>query len=120
MKVLPDTCVWGGVVSELRACGHDVKWTMEWSKDPGDEEILVTAARERRVLVNLDKDFGELAIVHNKAHSGIARLVNLAAIEQAKVCIRVLDLFGEELLKGAIVTAEAARVRIRPPTKQER
>ena len=26
MKILLDTCVWGGVVQELRAVGHDVVW----------------------------------------------------------------------------------------------
>jgi len=26
MKVLLDTCVWDGVVQELRAAGHDVVW----------------------------------------------------------------------------------------------
>jgi predicted nuclease of predicted toxin-antitoxin system len=35
----------------------------DWAKDPGDEEILTQAHREGRVLVTLDKDFGELAVV---------------------------------------------------------
>ncbi len=115
MKVLLDTCVWGGAVNELRGAGHDVIWVGEWPKDPGDEEILETAEREGRILVTLDKDFGELAIVRNRAHCGIVRLVNLGAREQGRVCLRVLDLYGDDLLKGAIVTAEWARLRIRPP-----
>jgi len=113
MKVLLDTCVWGGAVNELRRAGHDVAWVGEWLKDPGDEEILETASLEGRLLVTLDKDFGELAIVYNKPHSGIVRLVNLGARTHATVCLRVLELYGDELLKGAIVTAEAGRIRIR-------
>ena len=35
MKILLDTCVWGGVVQELRAAGHDVVWTGDWQEDPG-------------------------------------------------------------------------------------
>lgn len=58
MKVLLDTCVWGGARSVLEAAGHDVIWTGDWEKDPGDEEILAYAHREGRVLVTLDKDFG--------------------------------------------------------------
>jgi len=40
------------------------------TKTPGDDEILVVARRDRRVLVALDKDFGELAIVRRIPHSG--------------------------------------------------
>jgi predicted nuclease of predicted toxin-antitoxin system len=36
MKILIDTCVWGGVVEELRASGHDVVWTRDLQEDPGD------------------------------------------------------------------------------------
>ena len=75
MKILLDTCVWGGVVLELRAAGHDVVWAGDWQEDPGDDEILERAHGEGRVLVTLDKDFGELAIVHERPHSGIIRLV---------------------------------------------
>ena len=46
--------------------------------------------------------------------SGILRLVNIAARQQGALCSRVLTLHGEELLSGAIVTAEAGRLRIRP------
>ncbi len=78
MKLLLDTCVWGGVQTELVAAGYDVVWTGDWSEDPGDEAILATAYSENRILVTLDKDFGELAIVRGTAHCGILRLVNLS------------------------------------------
>lgn len=60
MKLLLDSCVWGGAVARLRAAGHDVVWSGDWPADPGDEEILAHALAEGRVLVTLDKDFGEL------------------------------------------------------------
>jgi predicted nuclease of predicted toxin-antitoxin system len=115
MKLLLDACVWGGARQELETAGHDVVWAGEWPTDPGDEEILAHAHREGRVLVTLDKDFGELAVVHRIPHSGILRLVNLAARRQAAVCLGVLALYGEDLKSGAIVTAEPGRLRIRPP-----
>ena len=68
MKLLLDTGVWGGACQGLEAAGHDVVWTGTWSSDPGDEEILATAHREGRVLVTLDKDFGELAVVRRIPH----------------------------------------------------
>lgn len=116
MKILLDTCVWGGVKSALEAARHDVIWSGEWDTDPGDEEILAMAYRDGRILITLDKDFGELAIVKATPHCGIVRLVNLSGRQQGAVCQRVLELYGEELISGAIVTAELNRVRIRQPS----
>jgi len=114
MRILLDTCVWGGVRDALIRSGHDVIWTGEWESDPGDEEILEMAKVQSRILVTLDKDFGELAVVHNKPHAGIIRLVDFATRDQAAICLRVLQRHGNELLEGALVTAEPGRIRIRP------
>jgi predicted nuclease of predicted toxin-antitoxin system len=115
MKLLLDTCVWGGTKAELQAAGHDVLWTGDLAQDPGDEDILAQAHREQRVLITLDKDFGDLAIRRNLPHCGIARLVNISAKQQGSVCQQVLVQYGDELTRGAIITVEAGRVRIRPP-----
>ena len=113
MKVLLDTCVWGGVRQALSDAGHDVVWTGDWDEDPGDDEILAQAYGESRVLVTLDKDFGRLALLYGKPHAGILRLVNLSTQQQAAVCLRVLGQHGTTLQAGAIITAELDRVRIR-------
>lgn len=89
-------------------------WAGDWDSDPGDDEILARSHGERRILVTLDKDFGELAIVQGRPHSGILRLVGLSARHQAAVCLRAVALHGLELEGGAIVTAELHRIRIRP------
>lgn len=116
MKVLLDNCVWGGVRPRLEAAGHDVLTAADcWDEDPGDEEILERAHREARLLITLDKDFGELAIAQGKPHSGILRLVNVSALRQAPICIHVLALHADDLTAGAIVTAEPGRLRIRLP-----
>ncbi len=114
MKVLLDACVWGKVAIVLRQLGHDVICAGEWPADPGDAEILRRAHEDHRVLVTLDKDFGELAVVRRISHSGIVRLVGFSAREQGPVCVEILDRFGEELVVGAIVTAEPGRIRVRP------
>lgn len=99
MKVLLDTCVWGGVKQVLARAGHD--------------EILDIAYRESRVLITLDKDFGELAIVFGQPHSGIVRLVNMSTKQQGEVCAEVLARYESNLTKGALITAEHDRVRVR-------
>lgn len=119
MRFLLDTCVWSGGCKELRSAGHDVIWAGEWPEDPGDDEILERAYHEDRILVTLDKDFGEMAIVRGMPHAGIIRLVNLGARQQAAVCLRVINLHGDDLKAGAIITAEPNRLRIRLATNQE-
>ncbi len=114
MKVLLDTCVWGGAKAEMQVAGHDVVWPGDLAQDPGDEDILAQAHREQRVLITLDKDFGELAIRHSLPHHGILRLVNISARQQSVISLAVLAQYGDELTRGAIITAEAGRVRIRP------
>ena len=115
MKIILDTCVWGGVRKVLILAGHNVIWTGDWDQDPGDMEILSHAYEEERILITLDKDFGELAIVHGYPHYGILRLVNLSTVQQASVSKKILDKYGEELISGAIITVDANRVRIRSP-----
>ena len=113
IKVLLDTCVWGGVSKALSGAGYDVVWTGDMDKDPGDDKILSVAYQEARVLITLDKDFGTLVFLHGRPHAGILRLVNLSTAQQVTVCLKVLAHYGAALQAGAIVTAELDRVRVR-------
>jgi predicted nuclease of predicted toxin-antitoxin system len=115
VKVLLDTCVSDKAKTELGSAGHDVIWSGDWDQDPGDEAILEAAFREERILVTLDKDFGELAVTRGASHCGILRLVNFRAAQQATVCLQVLTAHGADLEAGAIITAEPGRLRIRIP-----
>ncbi|MGH9451904.1 MAG: DUF5615 family PIN-like protein [Terriglobia bacterium] len=119
MKVLLDTCLSRTAKEALVASGHKVVWGGDWSEDPGDEAILALASKEDRVVVTLDKDFGELAIRRKLPHCGILRLVGFKTNEQGAVSQRVLVDHGDDLLKGAIVTAEPGRVRIRYPLDKQ-
>lgn len=112
-KILLDSCVWSGVRDELLAAGHDVDWVGDWPADPGDEEILARAQADSRIVVTLDKDFGEMIVRGKIAHNGILRLVDTPPRQQGSVCQQVLSLHAEELRKGAIVTASTFRIRIR-------
>ena len=115
MKLLLDSCVWGGTRADLQARGHDVSWCGDWEEDPGDDAALEAARTQGRILVTLDKDFGELAIVHGRPHCGILRLVGFGARDQAAACARVLALRGPDLAAGAIATASPGQLRVRLP-----
>lgn len=78
-------------------------------------KFLPSPIRRGRVLVTLDKDFGELAVVRDQPHAGIVRLVNWSARQQASICLSVLSRYAAELQTGAIITVDPGRVRVRPP-----
>jgi len=115
VRILLDACVWGKARQALTDAGHDVVWVGDWTRDPGDQEILGRAVAEGRVLVTLDKDFGELVVVRGEPHRGIIRLVGISAMQQAAAVLALLDRYGEAVLSTAVVTVEPGRVRIRPP-----
>jgi predicted nuclease of predicted toxin-antitoxin system len=115
LKLLLDTCLSAKAQAELKATGHDVVWAGDWPEDPGDEAILSRAYKDGRILVTLDKDFGELIVLHGSPHCGVLRLVNFRAGQQGAVCARVLEKHADELTAGAIITAEPGSLRIRQP-----
>jgi predicted nuclease of predicted toxin-antitoxin system len=114
MRVLLDSCISAQAAEIIRQAGHDVTWAGDWPHDPGDEEILQRAIAESRILATIDKDFGEMVIVHGMMHVGLIRLVGFRASEQGLALVRLLSTYETELAAGAILTAEPWRVRVRP------
>lgn len=98
----------------LTTAGHDVEAVAAWPKDPGDAEILDRAFHASQVVLTIDKDFGELAVVRRLPHRGIMRLVGFAADRHGTAAAEVLAKYSSELSAGAIVTVEPNRVRVRP------
>ncbi|MBI2437584.1 MAG: DUF5615 family PIN-like protein [Lentisphaerae bacterium] len=60
MKLLADENVAGDIVSLLRQRGHDVAWIRQDCPGSADDYVLARSAREQRLLLTFDKDFGEL------------------------------------------------------------
>jgi predicted nuclease of predicted toxin-antitoxin system len=114
VKVLLDSCLSGVAADALRRAGHDVSWAAEWPADPGDAEIFRRAISEARILITIDKDFGELAVVQGIRHAGLIRLVGFRSGEQGNAALNLLSTYEKELEAGAILTAEPWRVRVRP------
>ena len=59
MKFLIDRCAGRILADWLRKQGHDVVESRELGPDPGDRALLDWAAKETRILVTIDTDFGE-------------------------------------------------------------
>ncbi len=118
MRLLLDSCVWRPAAEELRAAGHDVSHVGERGVDPGDDEILRCSLEENRVLVTLDKDFGELVFVLGRPHPAIVRLVDIRARDHGRATLEILRNYSQELARRAIIVVERDRVRIRLPSAE--
>jgi predicted nuclease of predicted toxin-antitoxin system len=57
-------------VEALRNDGHDVSWVRTECSGISDREVLAKAQQEGRIVVTLDKDFGELAFRSGMPASG--------------------------------------------------
>jgi predicted nuclease of predicted toxin-antitoxin system len=119
LKLLLDKCVSPRTRTALAAAGHEVVWVGDWTSDPGDAAILEVAQRESRVLITLDKDFGELAVAFGQPHCGIVRLVDIQPQDQGPACETVLLRHSDELAAGAIATMVRGRIRLRPADSTE-
>ena len=115
MRLLVDACAGQRLTGQLRTAGHDVAFVGDWSKDPGDDEILAFALEERMVVLTRDKDFGTLAVRDKMPSCGIIRLVGLPPSREISLCLRVLAQHESELERGALITIESHRIRVREP-----
>jgi hypothetical protein len=61
MRFLANENVPGPLIQALINAGCDVAWVRTISPGIPDGDVLALAARENRVLVTFDKDFGEIA-----------------------------------------------------------
>jgi hypothetical protein len=61
MRFLANENFPGAAVAMLRSAGHDIVWVRTAAPGSSDPEVLDWAARESRILLTFDKDFGELA-----------------------------------------------------------
>ena len=70
MRFIVDRYAGRRLAEWLRDGGHDVLDTRNLGPDPGDTALLERAASENRVLITVDKDFGELIHLHGTPHAG--------------------------------------------------
>ena len=113
MNLLVDKCVSQFAVLALREHGHHANWVGEWSEDPGDVAILETALRDKCVLITADKDFGELVFLQGLPHPGLVRLPQVRPSAQASLLLNLLDRHQADLEKGALITIQGAKIRVR-------
>jgi predicted nuclease of predicted toxin-antitoxin system len=115
MRFIVDESTGAAVVEYLRGVGHDVLAVAETMPQADDPDILDRAAREGRILVTNDKDFGELVFRSGQAHGGVLllRLHDESSTNRVRVVMTVLEQHADRLV-GCFTVATEGNVRIRP------
>ncbi|RMH08743.1 MAG: hypothetical protein D6697_05395 [Armatimonadetes bacterium] len=113
MKFLLDVPVGRVVADWLREQGYDVLEVRQINPSLSDEEILQIATQQGRIVITVDKDFGELAIRQGASHRGIVRLPDVPVSKRQAMLETVLSRHRDALERGALITVSRTRVRIR-------
>ena len=115
MRFLANENVPGPVVATLRERGHDVFWIKESMRGADDPIVLAYAQAEQRIVVTLDKDFGELAFRSRlPAQSGVVLIRLDWKDPDTDNEVAIAALLSRDDWAGNFAVIERDRIRIRP------
>lgn len=114
LKFLADVGVGKKVERWLAKNGYDVKCVRDINPTANDSEILHLAVTENRMVITMDKDFGELVYNSGKLHSGVLILRLEDANGEQKITA-VRKILSEHLnrIYGKFCVFQNERLRIR-------
>lgn len=107
-----DRCAGRRLAEWLREEGHDVVEAQSLGPDPGDAALLGLAESGNRVLVTMDKDFGELIYLRRVSHAGLILLPDVRVPQRIEAVKAVIEVHREALEERAVVTVRGRRIRI--------
>ena len=92
MKFVADENLGIRVPKYLKGLGFDIISVIELAKGKPDVDILALANKQDRILITLDKDFGELLFKEKLIHSGVIllRLKDESVENKKKVLVKEL------------------------------
>ncbi len=101
----------------LRDVGFDIVRSADIKPSADDIEVLALAFSENRILLTEDTDFGDLIVRFGLQTHGVVRLDLNALSREARAqrALHALRQLGESV-RGAIVSIEPSRTRIRKVT----
>jgi predicted nuclease of predicted toxin-antitoxin system len=121
VRFLADENLDFAIVRALRGAGHDVRALAEETSRTVDAEVIALAAREARILLTEDKDFGWLAFVAETGTEGVI-LVRFPGNARQALASSVLDLVtaNGEALRGSFIVVQPGQARITPGPRRPR
>jgi len=106
----------GSTMSWLESLGHEAKHLRnEGLQRLPDDEIFAKADRENRIVLTFDLGFGDIAAAAGKALPSVIifRLQDQTPVNVNRRLETVLQEAADELEKGAIISVDEFRYRIR-------
>jgi len=115
LRFLADECCDADLVSRLREDGHEVVYVLECKPGISDDEVLIQAYNQERILLTEDKDFGNLVYRLKKPARGVI-LIRMDVKERHRKWGRLKKLIENyhKRLPGHFVIVERNRYRFRP------
>lgn len=100
LKFLIDVGVGKKVELFLKEQGHDIKTVRTIDPQMPDEEIIRLASSEDRMIITMDKDFGELVYHSKMNHRGVLllRLEEATGDEKQEVVANILAEYSAEIV----------------------
>ena len=115
MRFLADENFPLDAVEALHQQGHDIVWIRTASPGISDPEVLSRAQMEDRILLTLDKDFGELAFrAKLPADSGVVlfRITAPSSLVVAQKVVAAINLRDDWAGHFSVVEDDKVRMRL--------
>lgn len=116
MRFLIDECLSGDLARRLQEAGHDCVHVYDVGlRGRPDEEIMALAARENRILISADTDFGELLANSPVLAPSVIlmRRTDKRPESLASVILANIGQVADDLAAGALVVIGDTRIRTR-------
>lgn len=114
LRFLIDVGVGKGIEKYLQDEGYDTKTVRDIDPRMEDEDIIRTAVTENRMVITMDKDFGELVYHSSIKHSGVLllRLEDANGYEKLKIVKHIMNNYSDRI-KNCFCVFQNNKFRIR-------
>lgn len=115
LRLLADENLPRTVIAALASAGHDTLSLASVDRGAADEAVLELAVNEQRIILTMDKDFGEL--VYHRKHPAPPGVILIRPPFEAPdmLATRIVSVLeSRDDWEGHMSIIEATRIRMRP------